>query len=62
MCRSDRKVRELNTSADMVAFIEHQASWRQAHKAGWFDDWGCCVPTKRERRERDRIAKRKGSI
>lgn len=55
MCKSYRRARELSTSADRVAFIERQVSWRQAYRAGWFDDWGRNVPTARERRERQRI-------
>lgn len=55
MCKSDRKVRVFNSSRDLAAFAVHTVSWRQARSAGWFDDWGRNVPSKRERRERARI-------
>lgn len=67
MCKSDRKVRNLNSSDELAQFVVHTVSWRQAHRAGWFDDWdmsastrsvgawGHRVPSKRERRERARI-------
>ena len=55
MCKSDRKVRNLNSSNDLAAFAVHIVTHRAAHRAGWHDDWGRNVPSKRERRERARI-------
>jgi len=54
MCKSDRKVRQLN-SAQSVDFVVVASAWRAGYKAGWHDD--SRKLNKRERRERDRIEK-----